>query len=353
VILVVGHFGTLYSYATVAGRVAEALRERGLLAGCANIDQSWHERWSALSHPPQVATHVVVVSAPNHYIDVYAKSFGRERSAIFVSPNTTTLDDEHAETISQFGMAIAPSIFCARTVGSACQVDMLSTLSLGSPVSQRLVRNEQAEPYALHFTSDQAWPSRKGTETLLKAWSLLDKKPFKLLIHGPPALRKDALYMMADLDIDQSVQYVASPKLGTSDEDICSLMAGASLMITPSRSEGFGMMMLAALVGGVPLVTTCNTAHGEFLRLRPRQWMGIPTAGESTMAYEKGFVPLVEPELLAAVLEAAMSGENLARMENGITDGPFYGGSDATGWGTWEKAGPAWAERLKEWMEDT
>jgi glycosyltransferase involved in cell wall biosynthesis len=153
--------------------------------------------------------------------------------------------------------------------------------------------------------------------------------------------------MVADLGIDQSVTYEVSPRLGTSDAQLLDLYNAADLVIQPSRCEGFGMMMLGALVAGVPLLSTCNTGHAEFLVERPGQWMPIPTLAESPIAFEKGLVSTLDSELLAESLGFAMT--NTARewmLRRSAMEKP----SD---WGTWESALPQWVERLKAWTEDT
>jgi glycosyltransferase involved in cell wall biosynthesis len=360
VIAVVGHFGTLYSYATVAGRVAEALRANGMLAGCQNLDEAWHPHWAHLSHSPHwapstaEATHLLLVTAPNHYVAGYAQMFGRDRSAIFVSPNTDRLDPEHAATISNFGLAIAPSRFCAETVANECEVDSMSVLSLGSPIPSTLAKVDRAlgaPVRALHFTSDQAWPSRKGTETLLKAWAQRRPGPEAILtIHGPPSLRKSALYAIADLGIDETVTYEPSGRLGTSDEELAALYEQADLIVAPSRSEGFGMMMLAALVAGVPLLTTCNTGHAEFLNLRPGAWLPIPTPHSGPLAFESGLAPLVDVDTLAEMLSLALTPFARDWM---VKAGPGVGEAAKPGWGSWSLASAQWIERLKEWTEET
>lgn len=353
VIAVVGHFGTLYSYATVAGRVAEALRANGMLAGCQNLDETWHPRWAPLNHSIEQATHLLLVTAPNHYVAGYAQMFGKERSAIFVSPNTNQLDDEHASTIAWFGLAVAPSRFCASTVARDCPVNHVTVLPLGSPISSphKADRVLGAPARVLHFTSDQAWPSRKGTETLLKAWAKRRPGPEAFLtVHGPPSLRKDALYMIADLGIDETVTYEPSGRHGTSDEDLTLLYEQADLVVAPSRSEGFGMMMLASLVAGVPLLTTCNTGHAEFLSLRPGAWLPIPTPDSGPISFETGYAPIVDADILAEMLSLALTPFARDWM---MKAGPGIGEAAKPGWGSWEQASAQWVERLKEWMEET
>jgi glycosyltransferase involved in cell wall biosynthesis len=304
---------------------------------------------------------VLLISAPNHYVSGYGQMFGRDRAAIFVSPNTDQLADEHAETISKFGLAIAPSRFCAETTARQCDVNFMTVLPLGSPVPQgglipipelrSAVRQNPYLVHALHFTSDQAWPSRKGTEVLLKAWAhLRPGANATLTVHGPPSLRKDALYAIADLGIDETVTYEPSASHGTGDEELTALYDSADLIVAPSRSEGFGMMMLGALVAGVPLLTTCNTGHSEFLKLRPGAWLPIPTPREGPLAFENGNAPVVEYETLAEMLSLALT--PFARDWTSKA-GPGIGEAKEPGWGSWETATAKWVERLKEWVEET
>jgi glycosyltransferase involved in cell wall biosynthesis len=237
-------------------------------------------------------------------------------------------------------------------------VDAIAVLPLGCPVTHPFCKDDRAlgtPVRVLHFTSDQAWPSRKGTELLLEAWAkrrdFPAAYPASLTIHGPPALRKDALYKIADLGIDETVDYVVSGKYGSSDEELTALYAHADLVVAPSRSEGFGMMMLGALVAQVPLLTTCNTGHAEFLVQRPGAWMGIPTSRLGGLAFECGNAPIVDAGPLADVLSLAITpfGREWMLSAPRPTDGEA---ADPT-WGTWDWALEQWTRRLKEWMEET
>lgn len=353
-ITIVGHFGTLYSYATVAGRVAEALRAHGLLAGCQNLDPEWHPRWASLRNEGATGSHALLVTAPSHYVAGYAAMVGRSRAAIFVSPNTDRLDEEHAATVSCFGLAIAPSRFCAQTTAMSATPDALTVLPLGCPITSSFCKADRAygaPVRVLHFTSDQSWPSRKGTEVLLDAWAQRRSGvPATLTVHGPPALRKDALYKIADLGIDETVDYVVSGKCGSTDEELAALYAQADLVVAPSRSEGFGMMMLGALVAGVPLVTTCNTGHAEFLRQRPGAWLPIPSPRYGAIALEFGNAPIVEAADIAEALSLGITPFARDWMMNAP---PAKGEAAEPGWGTWDHALVRWVERLKEWTEET
>jgi glycosyltransferase involved in cell wall biosynthesis len=75
------------------------------------------------------------------------------------------------------------------------------------------------------------------------------------------------------------------------DEDVPALIRRARAVVYPSLEEGFGLPALEALACGAPLVTTSGTSMAEL-------------AGESAL-----LVPAREPQLLAAAVETAVTGE--------------------------------------------
>lgn len=368
-ILLVGHFGTLYSYATVSGRVAEALARKGMLAGIHNIDETWHGRWRELEkcRAPAPATHLLIVSAPSHFLDVYVRQFGKERSAIFVSPNTTMLAREHAETIGLFGLAIVPSRYCERTVREALDgtsdEPRITRLPLGSPVvtdrvsrqmaaAARRYRIGRSPPQVLHFTSDQALPGRKGTEELLSAWATLkrrDRTGARLTIHAPSSLQRSLLGEVRHLEIDESVSIMFADRLGETDQEILRLYDDADLLVQPSRAEGFGMMFLGALDAGVPMVCTCNTAHAELLEPRPGTWIGVPTPTSGPIAYEMGEAPRVDPRLLACTIQVALESNVRSAMIDAAVEAIGSGEEQIDAWAL---ALPEWVAEMTIWMED-
>lgn len=352
---IVGHFGTMHSYASVAGRVAEALRHEGMLGRVINLDPALHDRWRSVAEDPRDGTHVLVIAVPHHYLSSFPEQRGRDRSAIFISPNTTEMDKEYLTTIAKFGTVIAPSRFCLRALDDIENSDFVaSVLPLGSPVpsdsKQRWLRAQcvQGSPCltAVHFTSDFAWPGRKGTEELIEAWAHV-RPHAKLVIHGPSALQKGVLYKIADHDLSDDVVFRCGEARGESDESLSRLYEEADLVISPSRCEGYGMMISGALVAGVPLLTTCNTGHAEFLVDWPGRWMCIPSPFDAPLAYENGMAPVVDVGLLGACLDRGLNRLNVHAMQvRNSMDFERQGN-----WGTWEWALPQWIEKLRTWVE--
>ncbi len=350
---VVGHFGTLYSYASIAGRVCEGLRSAGILGGITNLDHGWHPRWETLRSQgsEMVSSHLLAVTVPHHYLDGVIAGKDRSNCAIFVSPNTEQMEDEYLQTISMFGSAIAPSSYCLSAIRSVDDV-VCSVLPLGCPVRRDTARRAASaetlrdRPRVVHFTSDQAWPGRKGTEELIQAWNVL-RPDASLIIHGPSALHKSVLYMLADFDLTDDVEYMVSDKYGEEDSKLEALYDSADLIVSPSRAEGFGMMISGAIVAGTPLLTTCNTGHAEFLLEWPGRWLGIPSPMQGPIAFETGVAPVVDKNVLAHSLELALMDDVRASMlARAAQDSEKQGD-----WGTWDWAMNKWMDRLKKWSE--
>lgn len=372
---IVGHFGTTFSYATVGARVAGALKEAGRLGSVFNLDPQWHTCWqSLLDHKPaEAARHVLLFTAPNHYIDIYAEQYGRERSALFMSPNTDALATEHARTAYKFGLLLCPSSWCERVahegvekVRALCPVTQngdvavspgVVALPLGADERldearyDRLSRISELGPAhhvrVLHFSTDQSWPGRKGTEPLLVAWSMLsemERKRATLRIHAPPALARDATHMIRDLGIDESVELVHGAERG-STTGLVAEFDRADLVVAPSRCEGFGIMLMGALAAGVPLACTAQTGPFDYLQ-HLDGWLGVPTAEWGELACEQGQAPIVAPQVLVNTLRAALRPAVLAAMATQMATKESY-----RGW-LWPDVVPLWVERLVEWMED-
>jgi glycosyltransferase involved in cell wall biosynthesis len=313
---VVGHFGTRLSYATVASQVARALREVDRLGSVFNLDPEWHADFVDLSISGGAGSCVFVVVAPHHYLDAYPKAYGKERSVIFASPNTEELSAEHAETLSQFGMVLCPSEFCAQTVEKHLSPQSTTkvrweplgfdeALAVGrvDSIQRRALRALRQQHRAsrvnvLHFSTDQYWPGRKGTEELLRAWSKCEMNAV-LRVHVPLAVYPDVMRLASDLGLDDdSFEVVTAPARGASSESLRAQFDWADAMVAPSRAEGFGIMLLSALAAGVPLLASFWGGQASFLS-RLCGWHGLEEGPSAPLPGETGTAPTVDPDLLA------------------------------------------------------
>lgn len=345
---IIGHFGTTLSYATVGSRVARALRDADLLGTVSNLDASWAPSMLDLTKQPQAkSSRCIVFAGSRHYMDAFVDAYGgADHTAIFMSPNTDRLGKEYAETCSKFGVAIVPSMWCQRVVMGSASPGRVSRLPLGVDAlyfKDDLYNHDKR--VAWHFTTDQALPGRKGTHELLQAWKLLQDNEtraaapeWSLVIHAPLSIAPQIHYAAADLGLTESVSVVSAERLGSSDEALSGLVHRADMIVQPSRCEGFGMMMLAAVAARVPLVTTAITGQTDFLYDFPC-WLGVPTDAPDRIAFEDGLAPVVAPEALARTLWAAREWQSEAFFATGLTD-------RTPAQKRWE-----WSVVLREWVE--
>lgn len=117
----------------------------------------------------------------------------------------------------------------------------------------------------------------KGVDLLLEAWSRIAGEPpvgrgWELVIAGPDeqgtrgrleALAARLSLAVADGPVTERVAgrvVFAGPLYGADKER---LLGGADLVVLPSRSENFGIVVAEALAAGIPVVTTTATPWHE------------------------------------------------------------------------------------------
>ncbi|MDQ5928934.1 MAG: hypothetical protein QG594_712 [Bacteroidota bacterium] len=95
---------------------------------------------------------------------------------------------------------------------------------------------------------------KKGIELLLEAWKNCDCKGWTLEIAG----NGDATYIESILELVQKFDNVTfvGAKYG---EDKWDFIRSASVMVLPTYSENFGIVVAEALAVGVPVITTTGT----------------------------------------------------------------------------------------------
>ena len=359
---IVGHFGTTYSYATVGSRVARGLARVGLLGSVSNLDAAWHRSYADLEarKGEEKSTNVFVLSVATHPLKAYPELYGRQRSAIFMSPNTRTLGREHADTCAAFGLALCPSVYCAETVADALAgtrgaVTRVAALQLGADPALLRTREERVRRIeafegparALHFSTDQWWPGRKGTEELLRAWAV-GRPTAHLTLHVQPSLEVDAQYLVRDLGLLSDVTVISAQARG--DEDaVRALFDHADLIVQPSRCEGFGIMLLSALVAGVPLVAPYATGQIDFLD-DFEGWLPVPMSTAPTpLPGEEGMSPEVETDAFGYLLGTVLSGNDWKRA---MLPRVREDAGAAHGW-SWDASVETWVRDLTTWLEES
>ena len=95
------------------------------------------------------------------------------------------------------------------------------------------------------------YSDEKGHDLLLRVWSLVEKAcpDWQLDVYGPGD-RTSYLKMMDDLSIDKSRCH-----LNDNITDVENEYYKSSIFVHPSRSEGFGLVIVEAMACGLPVVS--------------------------------------------------------------------------------------------------
>jgi glycosyltransferase involved in cell wall biosynthesis len=359
VIDVVAHFGSRLSYATIADQVVHALIACDALGNLTNLDDVWLDPALA-ARPQRVRSKKVLLlsDARDYLIEAMVGEYGRTNVAIFVCPNTDRLSDEHIRACNAVDRIYTPSRWCANTVMTSLRTPgpdvRVLPLGVDDPFANGWTDHEDAHDLGcrrlLHVTTDTFWPGRKGTEELLKAWKIakLDPEEARLTIHCLPQLYGMAHQELGDLGLTDTVKLISAPLRGSTPAELCDLIARHDMLVAPSRSEGFGIMPLSALVSGTPVLTTAGTGQDEYLGEEEDGtpvlggWMQVPTMGASELHGEDGYAPDVRADQLARVLAAG------CRFYGSLLEDVGRNAKVQADWSWWARRA-AWATSLVEW----
>ena len=97
----------------------------------------------------------------------------------------------------------------------------------------------------------------KGVDIAIRALGHLPGTQLAVLGEGPE--RKALMALMTELGLEGRVHFLGYR------EDFASIVAGADLLLVPSRAEGFGLSALEAMAQGVPVVASAVGALPEIV----------------------------------------------------------------------------------------
>jgi glycosyltransferase involved in cell wall biosynthesis len=132
---------------------------------------------------------------------------------------------------------------------------------------------------------------RKGLDVAIRALARTEAPDLPLLVAGQPG--------WGAVDLEAEAERAGLPPMRVramgrlDDADLAVLLSRASVLVQPSRSEGFGLPVLEAMALGVPVVTSDAPALVE-------------VGGGATRV-----VPVGDPEALAAALAEVVSDQQL------------------------------------------
>jgi len=130
-------------------------------------------------------------------------------------------------------------------------------LNVPDDARERRARHVGGGDYLLFVGTSEP---RKGLDTLLEAMSERALRGQSLVVVGPRG--------WGDVDVGQQAEARGIGGRVTvtgrvDDDDLAALYAGASLVVMPSRAEGFGLPVLEAMKLGVPVITSDDPAMTE------------------------------------------------------------------------------------------
>ena len=108
---------------------------------------------------------------------------------------------------------------------------------------------------------------RKGVDFLIKAFARAAIADARLLIVGTGPSEKELRSLSTMLGIDESMDWIGNK----SADEIPELMAGADMMVLPSREDGWGAVVNESLMVGTPVI--CSDACGAAELIR-HPWLG-------------------------------------------------------------------------------
>lgn len=357
---IVGHFGSRLSYATVTDQVVRGLLACESLGRVTNLDDKFVDETLAARVQSERGKKILMIADPRDWlVEAMVGEYGRENVGIFLCPNTNKLSDERQRACHMVDRIYTPSRWCASTILDTVfrqeRFGMVHVMPLGvdAPFTTGWVDHESVDNRRslLHVTTDTFWPGRKGTEELLKAWKLAElNRKARLTVHCLPQLYGMVHQELGDLDLTDKVTLISAPLRGSTPEELFELISRHDLLVAPSRSEGFGIMPLSALVSGTPVLTTAGTGQDEYLGEQDAGvpvlggWMQVPTFAADELSGEDGSAPTIRADQLAYTLAAG------CRFYDDLLASVKRNQKVQAGWSWWARRA-AWAKSLVDWEE--
>ena len=124
----------------------------------------------------------------------------------------------------------------------------------------------------------------KGLINLLEAWALVKPLDYKLTIAGPDEANylQKILLKIQQLRLQGSVEVIGSVEGDAKHKLFCE----ATLLILPSFTENFGVVVTEALSYGIPVITTTGTPWSDLLDYGCGWWVA-PTVEALTGALQE------------------------------------------------------------------
>ncbi len=130
-----------------------------------------------------------------------------------------------------------------------------------------------ARPLTVGFIG--ALSQRKGARYLLAALASLPKGKAKLIIYTRAEVDRDLIRGFESVDVEI--------RGGLSDAALAADIKQCDLIALPSIAEGFGLVILEAMVCGVPVLCTTSTGGADFIQHRRNGLLIAPGSAEAIL----------------------------------------------------------------------
>jgi glycosyltransferase involved in cell wall biosynthesis len=144
----------------------------------------------------------------------------------------------------------------------------------------------------------------KGFDTAIRAWRLIEDARLLIVGEGPERARLEGL--VDRFGLRGRVAFAGARADGAS------LIARAAMLVAPSHREGFGYVVVEALLARVPVVTTMTSGAAPVLPndtlVRPRDARSLARVARRTLGDRAGALAAFEPVFARATREFTLEG---------------------------------------------
>lgn len=146
----------------------------------------------------------------------------------------------------------------------------------------------------------------KGLDKLLRIWSKVDRKDYKLVIVGDGPMKEELISLSKELDIYNSVKFEGA------QEDVLKYYLESSIYLMTSLYEGMPMVLLEAMECGLPILAYANKGVSNLINN-----VGIIIKEDNEESFIENLNKLIEDEKIRKILGSkSLNASQLYRIEN-------------------------------------
>ncbi len=249
------------------------------------------------------------------YPVTFAASYARKKGIPYIIAPRGSLYEAAIDSSSSWKKKIFNRLFLfsdlnhASVVHATCQEEMEQIRQLGVKTPIAIIPNSISLPQKLPLIST---PTKfklcflgrinpiKNLDSLLKAWhnaGMSKRDDSELIIIGDAKLEKEHSYLNELHKLERDLQITnISWKGNLQGDGKDAVLNSCSFMILPSHSENFGMVVVEALIQGVPVIASKGTPWGILETENCGRWISNNVERMTTAIIEASKVTQEERE---------------------------------------------------------